>query len=408
MWFYLKLAWRNIFRNKRRTIIASIAIGIGLASLIFFDALLIGMKDNLIKSATSTFLGEAQIHRNEFRETQEANLTIVKSEGIIKSLGKEEIVEAFTPRTLSFGMLSSPANVNAVVLAGIEPETEKALSKIDDTIIAGDFFKSNNKREIIIGNKLAETLEVSLGDRVVVTVSQIGSGDLSQEMFRISGIYRFNIKEMDSGMAFIRLPKAQEMLGLEGQIHEIAIKFKKLEYASQAELPFWKKYAKNDNEAAGWLEIMPQMKAVFDMTSISRFVMIFILFVVVLFGIINTLFMSLYERMFEFGVLRAIGTRPSGARKLMLFEAGALGILSITIGVILGLAICLISAQIGFNWQGLELAGASIQEVLYPVIQLKQYIFYPLSIFIFTLIIGLYPAYIAGKMNVADALRKSL
>ena len=408
MWFYLKLAWRNIFRNKRRTIIASIAIGIGLASLIFFDALLIGMKDNLIKSATSTFLGEAQIHRNEFRETQEANLTIVKSEGIIKSLGKEEIVEAFTPRTLSFGMLSSPANVNAVVLAGIEPETEKALSKIDDTIIAGDFFKSNNKREIIIGNKLAETLEVSLGDRVVVTVSQIGSGDLSQEMFRISGIYRFNIKEMDSGMAFIRLPKAQEMLGLEGQIHEIAIKFKKLEYASQAELPFWKKYAKNDNEAAGWLEIMPQMKAVFDMTSISRFVMIFILFVVVLFGIINTLFMSLYERMFEFGVLRAIGTRPSGARKLMLFEAGALGILSITIGIILGLAICLISAQIGFNWQGLELAGASIQEVLYPVIQLKQYIFYPLSIFIFTLIIGLYPAYIAGKMNVADALRKSL
>ena len=115
MVFFIKLAWRNIFRNKRRTFIAGVAIAVGLASLIFCDALTRGMKDNLIKSATASFLGEGQIHARGFRETQDAEKTVNNLPAVMDGLRSEKTVELFTLRTMSLGMISSPANVSAVI-----------------------------------------------------------------------------------------------------------------------------------------------------------------------------------------------------------------------------------------------------------------------------------------------------
>lgn len=408
MWFDLKLAWRNIFRNKRRTVIAGIAIGIGLASMIFFDALMIGMKDNMIKSATASYLGEGQIHRNGFRLTQEAEKTINNLNQVLSNLKSEEVVDYFTLRTASFGMITSPANVSSVMFFGIDPETEKHLSQIDDAIKEGNFFEGDNERDIVIGSELAEVLEVALGDRVVITVSQAESGDLSQEMFRISGIYHFNIKEMDSGLAFARLPKAQQMLEIGNSVHEIAIKFKDLKYATKEDNTFWEKYSIDDNEAVSWATLLPQLKVVLGLFWISLIFMAVILFGIIAFGIINTLFMSLYERMFEFGVIRAVGTRPSGVRRLVVFEAGALSILSIVMGVILGFIITLILTKTGIDYRGIEFAGTTMHEMLYPVIHIQQYVIYPVAVFLFTVLVGLYPAIVASKMSISNALRKSL
>ena len=408
MWFYIKLAWRNIFRNKRRTIIAGTAIGIMLACLIFYDAVLIGMNENMIKSATSSFLGEAQIHAAGFRDTQEVEMTVHNPKQILEDLKSEPIVKSFTPRALGLAMITSPANVSSVLLAGIEPESEKALSKVDDAIREGDFFSGASKREIVIGSKLAEILEVELGDRIVITCAQAKTGDLAQEMFRVSGIYHFNIKEMDAGMAFVRLPKAQGLLGIGDNIHQIAVSFTKTEIASQADLPFWKTYSQDNNEAASWLTLMPQFKTILEMTGMFRGVLALILMVVVVFGIINTLFMSLYERLFEFAVLRAVGTRPWGVGKLMLFEAGALGILSGIVGVIMGFILTGIVVKTGIDYRGIEFAGATFQEILYPVMNIWQFIVYPAGVFIFTFLVGLYPAVVASRMSVTESLRKSL
>ena len=152
MWFYIKLAWRNLFRNKRRTIIAGLAIGIGLASMMLTDSIMIGMKDSMIGSATDSFLGEAQIHRNGFRLTQEAELTINNLEGVVADLKAEEAVENFTPRTTSFGMITSPANFSAVMFVGIDPESERFLSQIDEAIQEGSYFEEDNERDIVIGS----------------------------------------------------------------------------------------------------------------------------------------------------------------------------------------------------------------------------------------------------------------
>ncbi len=405
---YLKLAWRNLFRNKRRSFIAGTAIGIGLASLIFTDALIIGMKENMIHSATSSFLGEGQIHRQGFRKTQEIEATVNNLDWVTDSLEKEPAVDKFTPRVMAFGMVTSAANLSPVNVVGVKPSTEHFLSQIDDALQQGTFFEEQSPREILIGSKLAEILEVKLNDRLVVTVSQAESGDLSQELFRVSGIFHFNVREMDRGMVFIRLEKAQEMLGIPDKIHQIALKFKDISIGQDENHPIWEKYSDFGNEAVGWTEILPQIKFALEMSDFSVYIMAVILLGVVALCIINTLFMSLYERIFEFGVLRAVGTRKIGVGKLILFEAWTLSVLSIFLGSIIGFIITLITASAGIDYTGIEFAGMTFRELIYPVLTLNQFIKYPLWVMVFTVVIGIYPALYAAKIAPAEAMRKSL
>lgn len=406
-WILIKLAWKNLLRHKRRSIIAATAMGIGLAALIFVDALWLGMEQNMVKTATASFLGDGQIHREGFSDEQAVELTINQLDAVVTNLRREGVVAHFTLRTFAFGMITSPATVAAVNLVGVEPSTERYLSQIDDAIIEGAYFEGSNPRDIVIGEELVKRLEVGLNDRVVVTMAQAGGGDLSQEMFRVSGIYRFADEGMNSGMAFIRLGKAQQMLALGAGAHEIALKFIDSTLAEDQNLLFWKTYSQGGNKARSWTEVLPEVQAMFEMSKFSKYIMGVVLFGVVVFGIVNTLFMSLYERMFEFGVLRAIGTRPFGMARLILFEAGALAVLGIILGTIFGFLVTLIFATIGIDYTGIEMMGITMQELIYPDIRIQPFIFYPIWIFVFTLIAGLYPARYAAKMSAATAMRKS-
>ena len=408
MWLILvKLAWRNIFRNKRRTLIAATAIGIGLTALIFIDAFMMGMQETMIRTATASFLGDAQIHREGFRDEQEASMTIQALDEVTASLAEETIVQHFTQRVLVTGMITSPANVSAINLVGVHPPTEKFLSLIDDAITEGVYFEGENNRDVVIGAKLAEILEIGLGDRVVVTVAQASTGELSQEMFRVSGIYHFADEAMNSGMAFVRIQKAQEMLAIGNSVHEIAIKFTSIAYSQDTTLPFWDTYSQHGNEALSWTELMSQLTIVLEMTKYTKYIMGVILFGVVVFGIINTLFMSLYERMFEFGVLRAVGTRPFGMARVVLFEAGALATVSIVLGTILGFLVTALLAYTGIDYTGIEMMGVTMQEFIRPIMTVEQFIIYPIWVFVFTIIAGLYPARHVAKMAPVDAMRRS-
>ena len=143
------------------------------------------------------------------------------------------------------------------------------------------------------------------------------------------------------------------------------------------------------------------------MTKYSKYIIGVILFFVVIFGIINTLFMSLYERMFEFGVLRAVGTRPFGMARVILFEAGALAIVSIGLGMVLGFLVTAVLNRTGIDYTGIEMVGVTMQEFIYPTLTVEQFIIYPVWLFVFTIIAGLYPARYAAKMSPAAAMRRS-
>jgi len=405
---FIKLAWRNIFRNKRRTAIASTVVAIGLASLIFVDALMIGMERDMIKSATESFMGEGQIHREGFQETYAVEKTIANLDSLTGRLAHEELVENFSVRVLSYAAISSPVNMRSVTMVGINPESEKHLSQIDDAMEKGSYFEAGGgERNLVIGRELAERLEVGVGDRVVLTAAQVQTDNLAQELFRVSGIYFMNVDELDKGMAFVRLDKAREMLNLGDSAHEIAIDFRQSSVGRQKDHPFWDEYSRLGNTAEGWAELMPQLQTAFELSRFSIYITGLILFGVVALGIINALFMSLYERMYEFGVLLAVGTRKAELARLIVFEAGALAIVSSVAGIVLGFIVNYIFTHVGFDFTGSEYSGVTFREPLYPVMTAGQFILYPILVFVFTLIVSLYPAIYAARLTPVNAMRKA-
>ncbi len=408
MWLLLKLAWRNLFRNTRRTLLSGLAIGVGLAALIFGDAYMLGMMESMVQTATATFPGEAQIHRRGFRKSLDVELTIAGSGRVLKELAQEPLVKSFAPRVLSYGMLTSPADVSSILLYGVDPEREAGVSQLKQSIVSGGYLEPGSPNEILVGEQLAKNLDLSVGDRAVVTVAQAGTGDLSQEMFRVGGIFKFSERTLDDSVAFVHLGKAQQLLALGDGVHEIALDFTDLRLATDEKLPFWKKYSQNGNEALGWGKIFPDLKSFTDMTNFAMLITALILFGVVSFGIMNTLFMSLYERMFEFGVMRAVGTRPARLAFMVLFEACSLALISIVIGILLGWALTRIYMVVGIDYRGLEFSGVTIKDMLYPVMRLYQYVVYPIWLFLFTAVVGLYPAIYAARLKPAKAMKRSM
>jgi ABC-type lipoprotein release transport system permease subunit len=404
----LKLAWRNVIRNTRRTVLSGLAIGITLACLIFIDGIYIGMLESMIRTATDSLLGQGQIHADGFRDTIEVEKTIINVNDIIKSLGSEELLSGYTERTVSVAMLSSAAGVNSVMLYGIAPATEKRMSMVDETIQEGDYLSSETTGQILIGSKTAETLEVETGDRLVLTMAQADTGQLSQDMFRVTGIFHMGMREVDSGMAFININQSRKLLSLGNATHEIALKFNSIDDAGNRSLTFWDKYSQSGNEALGWRDIIPQLDGVIELSDMSTVITSSLVFCIVAVIIIHTLFMSLYERMFEFGVLRAIGTRPTSMALVIFFEAASLSLISIIFGLGLGLLVTKIFSVYGINYMGIEFASVTITELIYPVMTLRQFTFFPALIFIFALIAAIYPAVFAARLTPAKAMQRSM
>lgn len=405
--FYIKLAWRNSLRNKRRTFLAALAVGLGLAGLIFTDAISYGMLDGLIDTATGTFMGQAQVHRRGFLDSADADLQVAGGPSLLERLAADPLVAAYAPRTLSFAMISSPANAGSAMVYGVDPAAELRVSRLARAVSDGTFLAEEGDY-IVLGSLLAGTLEVGLGDKVVLTAAAAGGGELAQAMFRVGGILKSGSRAMDSNMAFIRFGKAQRLLNLGGGLHEIAVVFKDPASAEDASLPFWKEYGAGGNEAKGWPELIPELAAAREMSAFGIFITALILSGIVALGITNTLFMSLYERMFEFGVLRAVGTRPARMGLLIVSEAAALGLFSAAAGAAIGWLSCALVGIKGLDYTGVDFAGVSMVEPIRPLLRPEQYWLYPAALLAFTLIVSLYPALYAARMNPVKAMRKSL
>jgi ABC-type lipoprotein release transport system permease subunit len=289
------LAYRNLFRNSRRTILASLMLGCSLAALIFTDGVMQGMMELLIETASKTMTGEAQIHRRGFLNSTNNDLYMSDVSKIEAFLEKDEHVAGFATRTQTGGMISSSYNRTGGLIVGVSPQMELAVGKLRDAIVKGDYL-TGRESEILVGVELAELLEVKLGDRIVVTTSEVDGGDLSQALFRLSGIFNFGIRQLDKSMAFISLAKSREILGMTDSAHQIVILFKDADDHQNRDLPVYQEWNTPQIETLGWLESSPQMASMITFIDFSAFLIGLILFFVAAIGIINSMFMSSYER----------------------------------------------------------------------------------------------------------------
>ena len=402
----IKLGWRNILRNKKRMLPAVLAIAVGLAAFIAMDALVVGMKENMIVNATNTFLGHGQIHAKGFKQTFEADNIIKDFKKTVSGLNSEENIKAYTIRTETVGMLSSALNVETVIIFGINPETEKNISQIETVITKGKFLEKSNQNGLLIGEELSRLLEANIGDRIVITVAQAKTGELSQELFRVSGIFKFSTKAMDAKIAFINLDTSRKLLGIGDNAHEVAFKFNKISDMDDPLLNFWSRYSDSGNEALPWSELLPGIKAAIAMSSFTTLIMGGLLFAIVALVVMNTLFMSLFERMQEFGILRAIGTRPFRMAAMILSEAGVLCLLGIAAGIVLGVSLTGIVSVTGIDYTGMEMGSITFREPIRPVLSLKQVVLFPVCVAFFTLLAAVFPAISAARLTPAEAMKK--
>lgn len=403
----VKLAFRNLFRNTRRTVLTTILISSALIVIILVDGLIIGMTDLMVGSLTHTIEGEGQVMRKGFRTNFDAEFTIDNPDEVIQTISEDETVSGYAPRIMIGGMVASSYNTTGGFIYGVAADRELGVSRIKDALIDGEYL-TGAPRELLLGVGMAELLEVELGDRIILTAAAVDTNELSQELFRVSGIVEFGPEELDETLLFINLDKAQEVFGMKGKLHQIALRFTDPELSKNPELPIFVNLTDENIEALGWLDLQPAIGAMIEMTNYSTALVALILFALTSLGVINSMFMSIYERIYEFGVIKAIGTTPIQIFSLVLLEALLLALMSCIIGNIIGYFASDYFSVHGIPMGKMEVSGIVIDGNMYTALATYQFIQFPIYVTLLTIAAAVYPAVFAARIVPTQALHKVL
>lgn len=403
----LKLAWRNLFRNTRRTILTCLLIASSLVVLILVDGLVLGMKDVMVGGITKTLEGEAQVSHREFRTNLEVEYVIEDPEPLITTIQEDPNVSGFGPRVIIGGMIASSYNTTGGLIYGVDPDKELGVSRLADAIVEGEYLTGAD-RELLMGQPMVDLLEIELGDRLVLTAAAVDTNEITQELFRLTGVFEFGPEEMDENLVFINLEKAQSLLGMQGHLHQIALQFNDPELSKDPDLPLFRELTGGDIEALGWLDLQPSIGAMIEMSNYSTLIVGLVLFLLTSLGVINSMFMSIYERIYEFGVAKAIGTTPWQIIQLVLFEALLLALLSCVFGLICAYFIGDYFSENGIPTGKMEVSGIVVDGNMYTRLATYQFVNFPVYVTLLTLAAALYPAAFASRIVPTQVLQRAL
>lgn len=405
----LRLAFRNLLRNTRRTGLMVLLVASGLTAMMLTDGLSRGMIGLMINKVTDTWLGEAQIHAPHFRDAQEAKYFIASPGPVYDALDKDPDILAWAPRTFAGGMVASSNNVSPGAVIGVDPVREAGVSSLKEAVVEGTYFSPSETPQILIGYKMAELLEVELGDRIVTTVSEAESGEVSQALFRVAGFLKFNDRMMDKQMAFVTLEQGQKMLAIGEGVQEVALRIDKAKEPALAIADLKEQLSGEPVEILDWKALLPDLASILSMTNFSSLIVGGILFILVSLGLINSMFMSIYERHYEFGVMLGVGTRQRQLFKLILWEGTLIGFFGALFGVIFGGALnwWLSNHGISFGSEA-EMSGVTINEPVRTVMEISQFTTFPAFVVALAALACIIPALNAARLVPAVALRRAL
>jgi len=399
------LAWRNLWRNHRRTLIMLSAITVGVWAMIFMTALMRGMVDDMLHNGIRNLPGEVQIHHPEYRDDPSINNSIeMPDEKLLKALQSPEI-KAWTNRVRVPAVISSERDSRGITLLGVEPNSEVQLGFDLDSITEGRFLNDSNDSGIVIGAKMAERLETRLGKRIVI-MSQDPENNIADRGFRIIGIYKAKMESLEEMYVYAGLETVQKLLNLENKISEIAITGDDYRHV-EGWFTIIKKAASDKLQTLPWYQADTYLSTM--LTTMDGFVLIWIIvvFLALSFGLVNTLIMAVFERIREIGLMQALGMRPS----LILYQILIESFLLLVIGLILGntLAIgTIIPLQSGIDIsavaKGMEMMGTS--SMLYPALKLNDVLLANTIVIVLGLLTSILPAWHAASFDPIEALGK--
>ncbi|NOY05823.1 MAG: ABC transporter permease [Chlorobi bacterium] len=398
------IAWRNIWRNKRRTLIVVSSVVVGVVALIMNDSLSIGMIQQMFENQLGSHVAHMQIHKRGFNDNKIIQ-SVVPDQGRVEDvLRSTPEVKHFSRRVVTFGLVSSAINSSGAAIIGVEPEREPGITIIKKSIIEGRYL-SGASHEVVIGGKMAKKLSVEVGDKIVGMASTV-SGSVGSDMFRVVGIYRTVSSEFDKSYVFISLKNAQEMLELGGNVSEFAIILRDRKLVEMVKNKIAGRLGP-DYEVLSYADLMPLILAQMQMYSESMFIVYIIIGLALIFGIINSTLMSVFERMQEFGVLMAIGMKNSRLFYMIMLEALVIGVLGTAVGMVAGLVLYMPLSAYGLDLSMFSesLTSFGVGSTIYPVLTLQSVVGIMIVIPVFAVLGALYPALKAIRLEPVSAIR---
>lgn len=403
----LSLGWRNIWRNRRRTLISMSAIGVGLFLVVFYSGMVGGMLGNARNELDSGGLGHVELFAKGYRARRDVGLTMPALESYRAKLTLPAGAEV-GERVLARGLATSARGSEAVQVLGVDFEAERLLSAHLRTVKEGALPAADDARGVLVGEELAARLNVKVGSKVRLMVQRADS-EMGADLFRVRGIFHSISPAIGQRQVYVSHAAARELLGLGPVAHQVVIQ---LPDAAQAEA-----LAKQLGGAVGpefevvsWAELLPILKKMEALTNNVVFVLALFVYLLVGLGVLNTMLMSVLERTREFGVLLALGTRPSRILKIVLSESFWIATLSVVAGAALGAFATWYFSQTGFRAAGgesFQLEGATISTLVKtrfnPTDVLKAASF----VYVMALVVGLYPASRITRLQPAEALRRT-
>ena len=403
----LSIAWKNIWRNKTRSLIIICAIIIGLFGGLFASGLMSGMVKQRILSAIANESGNIQIHHGEFLLNKELGDTIAETASLFRILDSTEAIKAWSPRLKIIAMAGTASNAIGIMLNGIEPTKEKNVCDIYKCIpdSNGTWFAENRRNSIIIGAKLAEKLHVRLRSKIIITF-QAADKNMVSAAFKVTGIYKTDNTSFDERNVYVQNCDINKYIGFSNNaFHEIAIKLKTDSTNNNVKSHLQNVFPKMD--ISSWKELMPEVGMMADMITEKLMVIMVIILLALSFGIINTMLMAVMERTREIGMLMAIGMSRLKIFVMIMVETIMLSLTGGFIGMIISAVIITLLSKSGIDLsnfaQGMEDVGFSA--VIYPILEINFYINLTILVIITGILSSIIPARKALKLNPVEAIR---
>ncbi len=409
-----RIAWRNLLRNRRRSLITGAALALGFAASVVMEGLSDGIVAEMIENGTGLLSGQVQVHAPDWRPERSLYNTLggdagADVESLCTAADTEPGVVATAPRVWGAGLLgTSHASVGAVLL-GVDLDRERHVSRLLGSLVKGRLPRAG-VRELMVGRSLARKLKVEVGDTLVV-VAPAADGSMANDLFRVSGLNASGLSELDAGQAVLPLDVLQRLLVLEpGRVHELAIAIRDPWRADTIAAGVRARLAGTGLplDAEPWTRFRPELAQYADLASASNGVIVIVVFVMAVFGVANTMLMGTWERRREFAVVRALGTTPWGVGRTVVLEGLLLGVLSLAAGVAITWPVMAwwhrSPPDLSAFYGGFTMAGALVRPTLRVEFSTAAPIESAVALIVTAVVAALYPAWRASRVPPADAL----
>lgn len=405
MFTIIKIAWRNLWRNKRRTLITAASVFFAVVLALVMRSMQLGSYDNMVKNAVSFYTGYIQVHEKGYWEDKSINKTFSFTEDLKNKIDAITEITSVTPRLESFALASSGDHTKGSAVIGTDPVKEANFTKLDENVIRGSYLKRGDGG-VLVASKLADFLQVDVGDSLVL-FGQGYHGVTSAGEYPIRGILKFPNPEMNKQTIYMGLEEAQYFYAADNKLTSIAIMIKDPDDMLKVEEKLHQSID-GEYEVMDWKEMMPELLQEIQADNAGGIFMLGILYIIIAFGILGTIMMMTMERRKEFAVMVAVGMRKTKLISMLFFETIIIGLLGIISGTIAGFPI-----NLYFHYNPIYLTGKAAEAIeqfnVEPIIPFSMdpgyFINQSIVVIIMTLLAFLFPLFFIIRFSVIKGMR---